>query len=161
MKLRTLAPIRPIIPLRGIRTLEKGFTLIEIMIVLVIIGILATIAYPSYRHSIQTTNRKAAIVEMQIIGQALERYYNHHNGTYDDGVDPTNTNATIDSLVTTINARIKGYTISVTIDDTTDNLGQAYTIVATKSDMGDPECGNLTIDSYDTKTSSKGSNCFR
>ncbi len=160
MKFRTLALTKP---MKSIKTSEKGFTLIELMIVVAIIGILAMIAYPSYRRYIQTTNRKAAIAEMHVISQTLERYYNHHNGSYGDGVDPVNKNATVDSLVSTINGRIKGYTISVTIDDTPSNLGQAYTIVATpeKKGVGDPECGNLTIDSYDNKISSKGSNCFR
>ncbi len=158
MKLRISTPIRS---MKVMKPRQRGFTLIELMISIAIIGILATIVYPFYQHYIQQTNRKAAIAEMYVIGQALERYYNHHNGTYDDGVAPPNKNTNIDSLVSAINGRIQGYNISVTIDVTPANLGQAYMIVATQDTMGDPDCGDLTIDSYDSQTSSKGSNCFR
>ncbi len=144
-----------------IKVTEQGFTLMELMVVIAIVGIIAAVAYPSYRHNIQTTNRKAAIAEMQAIGQTLERYYNNHNGTYDDGVAPPNKNATVDSFVDAINGRIQGYVINVTIDDTPANLGQAYTINAVNDEMGDPECGRLTIDSYGNKKSEKGSQCFR
>ncbi len=140
----------------------QGFTLMELMLVIAILGILTAIAYPSYKRHIQTTNRKATIAEMHIISQALARFYTNHNGTYDDGVEPKNKNANIDKLVNVINARIEGYIISVAIDDTDKNFGQAYTITATQKDsMGDPNCGNLNIDNYGGKTSTQGTHCFR
>lgn len=51
---------------------QKGFTLIEMMIVVAILGILAAIAYPSYQGYIERTNRADMMVEMQQIASRIE-----------------------------------------------------------------------------------------
>jgi type IV pilus assembly protein PilE len=52
-----------------------GFTLIELMIVVAIIGILTSIAYPSYMSSVQKSKRTGAKVAVMEIAQAQERYF--------------------------------------------------------------------------------------
>lgn len=52
-----------------------GFTLIEIMIVVVIIGVLAAIAFPSYSNHVIKTRRAAAAACLLETGQLLERFY--------------------------------------------------------------------------------------
>jgi len=54
---------------------QKGFTLIELMIVVAIIGIIAAIAYPSYQDSVMRTQRTDAMTTLSRLAAAQERYY--------------------------------------------------------------------------------------
>lgn len=59
--------------------ISQGFTLIELMVVVAIIGILASLAYPSYMESVRKSNRADAKATMlQVAGQE-ERYYTENN----------------------------------------------------------------------------------
>lgn len=52
----------------------RGFTLIELMIVVALIAILTSIAYPSYQNSVFKTKRTEAQAEMLDVAQRLQRF---------------------------------------------------------------------------------------
>lgn len=54
---------------------SSGFTLIEVMIVVAIIGIIAAIAYPSYLNQVQRTRRAAGAGCLMEAAQFMERFY--------------------------------------------------------------------------------------
>ena len=61
---------------------QKGMTLIEIMIVVAIVGILASIAYPSYQNYVLRSHRSAATSCLLELAQFMERNYTQ-NMRYD------------------------------------------------------------------------------
>jgi type IV pilus assembly protein PilE len=57
---------------------RKGFTLIELMIVVAVIAILSAIAYPRYTSYIQRSHLGEAFAELGTLRQQLEQYYQDH-----------------------------------------------------------------------------------
>lgn len=57
----------------------RGVTLLELMVVVVIVGILAAVAYPSYRDSVDRAKRNEAKALLLEIAQNQERYYLQNN----------------------------------------------------------------------------------
>lgn len=54
---------------------QKGFTLIEVMVAVVIVAILATIAIPSYREYVIRSHRRAAQAAMMEIATQQQQYF--------------------------------------------------------------------------------------
>ena len=65
--------------LNRIRTVS-GFTLIEVMIVVAIVGILAAIAYPSYQQHVRSSRRADAQAALLELAQFMERRFTENNG---------------------------------------------------------------------------------
>lgn len=62
---------------KGSEKQQKGMTLIELVIVIAIIGILASIAYPSYTGHIRKGHRVQAMADMAKIQLYLEKHYDN------------------------------------------------------------------------------------
>tara|TARA_R110002095_G_scaffold45864_3_gene41092 strand:- start:2093 stop:2482 length:390 start_codon:yes stop_codon:yes gene_type:complete len=121
-----------------------GFTLIELMIVVVIIGVLASIAYPAYIENVRTAKRSTAQADLMEIASVLERYFTENN-TYVGASIPTG--ITSDSY---------NYT-----DPIPDLSASAYTLTAVpQGDQTNDKCGTLTLSQAGAKTPTTD-NCWR
>ena len=82
---------------------RKGFTLIELMIVIAIIGVLAAIAVPNFRAARERANTRACYANQKTIAGALEMYNLDNNtkiATLDKGVgEKLKTGGYLQSLV--------------------------------------------------------------
>ena len=117
---------------------ELGFTLIELMIVVVIIAILVTVALPSYRQYVIRSNRAAAQSQMMDIANR-EQQYMFAQRSY---ADLTGLNYT---LPTDLSSK---YDADATPNNTATPPSYIITFTAKGSQLSD---GNLTLNSVGTK----------
>lgn len=62
--------------------MAKGFTLVEILIVVVILGILAAIVIPQFTNASEQAKASSLVSQLQTIRSQLELYQVQHNGRY-------------------------------------------------------------------------------
>lgn len=125
----------------------KGFTLIEIMIVVAIIGILSAIAYPSYQESVRKSRRADARAVLLEAAQFMERRYTE-NLTAGYGV-VTALPTTPTNLTQSPQEGAAFYVISFSVAPTQ----AAFALQATpQGAQSSDKCGTLTL----TNTGAKG-----
>ena len=116
-----------------------GFTLIELMIVVVVIGILAAIAFPTYRDQVRKTRRTEAKAALQEAMNRQERLYTTTNRYTDDVTDLGYAN---DPFITD-----DGW-YSVSAAQCGAGLADCVTLTAAaRLDQGNDQCGDFTLDS--------------
>lgn len=115
--------------------LRKGFTLLELMIVVAVVAILAAVAYPSYRSYVSQAHRAEARAALHEAAQYLEREFTS-NGRYDGA-------SLVSAGLATLPRDGSGvyYRLSLAAS------GSGYTLGAAPegSMSGDP-CGQLLLD---------------
>lgn len=147
--MRTLKPV----------SLQAGFTIIELMIVVAIIGLLAGIAVPGYKEQVNKGKRAEGKAALTAAAARLERFYSQYN-CYPSSAANCGTAPDSATVLTVAgingfsgdNASAAAYNISITATP------QAFTITAApRTPWRDNKCGNLTLSNTGRKwTQSNG-----
>lgn len=112
---------------------QRGFSLSDLIMTVVIIGVLAAIAIPNYQSHVLKTQRRATIAEVYELITEQERLYSQ-DGNYS---------------ATTITSNSGRHQIALTVPTS----GQySIAITALGAQLSDAGCTSLTIDSYGNRT---------
>lgn len=130
---------------------QSGFTLIELMITVVVVGILAAVAYPSYTEYVARGHRTQLKTQMQAAQQWMERRYSERY-VYDDAAIPVGAgNGFANQSFATSPPADEGdarYALSITLND--DKSGYVLTAERAGS-MASDRCGNPTVNNHGVK----------
>lgn len=147
----------------------RGLTLIELVITVAIIGILASIAYPSYQDYVRRSNRSVAKTILMEVQSRQDTYFSDRKRYASDLTDltyPAKTTFfitnTSDTSPTNNGTAIYSITIGNLLPATEPTR---YTLTATplNQQAADTKCGVLTLKSTGKKTASGvgGADCWR
>jgi len=150
MKLNNCTAVTP-----GLRRSLRGFTLIELMIVVAIIAILAAVAYPSYRNYNMRANRSSAAQLLLNISNREELFILDRR-SYTDALNNTGLNMVQEGWTCTAASCTNNF-YTVTVDITTCTGTPCYTVTATPiaTNYQAPD-GSLQLTHTGVKTRSAG-----
>jgi len=132
-------------------TRQPGFSLIELMIVVAIVGILAAIAYPSYSDYVRETRRTTAQADLVELGQWMERQYAGDFSYLDGTNQPT--------LPFTQSPRTGVAFYNLSFNGSV--AANTYSLQAVPTgDQTNDDCGTLRITQTGARSSTSGTNCW-
>lgn len=122
---------------------QRGFSLLEMLVVVMIIGILAAVAYPSYQNYIIRSARTEGFALLNDAAARQERFFAQNN-SYVTDQDEIGDLGMPNTSGTTVMSTTGLYSLGVS--EVEDDGG--FTLTATRSgvQVRDTECGNLTLD---------------
>lgn len=143
---------------------QRGFTLIELMITVAIIGILAAVAYPSYARYVARANRSSAEAVMQAIVSRQEMYILNARTYYPAaGGSVTDLTAIAGALGVNIPPDVtRNYDLTVTSSNAAPPSHSVTAVPRGNQANHDSACGTLTLRSTGAReaSGSGGATCW-
>lgn len=136
---------------------QKGITLVELMIVVVIVGILSAIAFPAYDNYVKRSKRVTAEGDLYAFRNSMQRYFAENN-TY-VGSSTALPGAPITTLFPSqspIDGGSAAYNLTIVAADATSFTLRAAAVGAQAKDT---KCGDLRINSVGIKCIANGAKC--
>jgi len=124
----------------------RGFTLMELMIAVAVVGILAAVAFPSYQSQVMKTRRSDGKAALMAAAAKQEQYY-LDNKTY------ANTMTALGYAANPANSDEGYYQIGIAAATAACPIATCFSLTATRqgSQGSDSICGNLTLNSSGAK----------
>ena len=139
---------------------RNGFTLIELMIVVAIVGILSAVAYPSYQESVRKSRRSDAQGDLAQLANFMERLFtenNFYNVDLDgDGANIGNDEADEFPFVVSPQTGTAFYNLSLAAVTATTFTLQAVPIVG--GPQAADSCGTMTLTQAGVRTNTGANN---
>ncbi len=137
------------------RKKAAGFTLIELMIAVAIVGILASIAIPSYTSYVQRSKRTEAMVALMQVAQMQEKFYSQ-NLRYADSRATLGVSANTENdlyAITIAGTKSGGGVCTNTVDNACITYTATATAKSTASQYQDTDCRAFTLTNTGLKAS--------
>lgn len=133
---------------------NRGVTLLELMVVVVIVGILASIAVPSYRSYVLRAQRSDAMAALLRVAAAQEKFYLQNN-TYTNNFGTGGLKLASGATTTTLASEHGYYDIAVAAPTGTTlvtNFTVTATAPSTSPQYADTFCRSFTLTESGAKT---------